>query len=81
MGEVSLIGEVLVEPFVPGDPGQHVRAAWAAAEAAGGTLEVGPFGTMIRAESTDGLLSALDAAVRAAVANGATRVSTRVGHE
>ncbi len=78
---MAVIGEVLVEPFVPGSPGAHVLAAWAAAEAAGATLEVGPFGTIVRAPTEAGVLDALDAAVRAAVANGATRVSTQVVRE
>ena len=78
---MALIGELLVEPFVPGDPGDHVVSAWTAAEAVGATLEVGPFGTIVRASSTDELFRALDAAVRAAVAHGATRVSTQFVRE
>jgi uncharacterized protein YqgV (UPF0045/DUF77 family) len=78
---MALIGELLVEPFVPGDPGHHVRAAWDAASAVGATLEVGPFGTIVRSPSDAGVLDALDAAVRAAVAAGATRVSTQVLQE
>ena len=81
MGAVALIGEILVEPFVPGDPGEHVTAAWQAAEMAGATIEVGPFGTVVRARSTDVLLAALDAAVRAALARNATRVSCQVAYE
>ena len=78
---MSIVAELLVEPFVPGDPGTHVRAAWAAAEAAGASLEVGPFGTVVRAATGAAVLAALDAAVRAAVANGATRVSTQIVQE
>lgn len=78
---VALIGELLVEPFVPGNPGEHVHAAWRAAETAGATLEVGPFGTIVRAASPDAVLRSLDAAVRAAVDHGATRVSTQVVQE
>ncbi len=79
--EMALIGELLVEPFVPGDPGPHVLAAWAAAQGAGATLEVGPFGTLVRASTDDDVLNALDAAVRAAIGTGATRVSTQVVQE
>ena len=75
---MAVIGEILVEPFVPGNPGRHVHAAWQAAESAGATLEVGPFGTVVRATTPDAVLRALDAAVRAAVEHGATRVSTQV---
>ncbi len=78
---MTMIGELLVEPFVPGDPGQHVHAAWAAAESQGANLEVGPFGTIVRAASDAGVLDALDAAVRAAMAAGATRVSTQIIRE
>jgi uncharacterized protein YqgV (UPF0045/DUF77 family) len=78
---MALIGELLVEPFVPGDPGAHVRAAWDAAAAVGASLEVGPFGTIVRAAEDALVLDALDAAVRAAVASGATRVSTQILRE
>lgn len=77
-GPVALIGEILVEPFVPGNPGAHVHAAWQAAETAGATLEVGPFGTVVRAATPDAVFRSLDAALRAAVEHGATRVSTQV---
>lgn len=78
---MAVIGEVLVEPFVPGAPGAHVVAAWEAAKAAGATLEVGPFGTVVRAATGARVLDALDAAVRAAIAHGATRVSTQIVRE
>lgn len=78
---MAVIGEVLVEPFVPGAPGAHVVAAWEAAKAAGATLEVGPFGTVVRATTEARVLDALDAAVRAAIAHGATRVSTQIVRE
>ena len=78
---MALIGELLVEPFVPGDPGPHVLAAWGAAEGAGATLQVGPFGTLVQASTDGDVLNALDAAVRAAIVAGATRVSTQVLQE
>ena len=78
---MALLGEILVEPFVAGSPGEHVKAAWLAAEVAGASLEVGPFGTIVRARSTDVLLGALDAALRAALAHGATRVSCQVAYD
>jgi len=40
-------------------------------------VDVGPFGTAIEGESAD-VLNAVDAVVRAAVANGATRVSLQL---
>ena len=74
---MSTVAEFTIEPFVEGDPGPHVRAAVAVAEAAGLDVDVGPFGTAIEGESAD-VLNAVDAVVRAAVANGATRVSLQL---
>ena len=78
---MSLKAEFTVEPFVPGDPGPHVRAAFAAAEAHGAILEVGPFGTILRGSSDDVVFGALDGAVRAAIAAGATRVSSQLSFD
>ena len=75
---MSLSAEFTVEPFNPGDPGPHVKAAFVAAEARGATLEVGPFGTLVRADSEEVVFQAVDAAVRAAVAAGATRLSVQL---
>jgi len=74
---MSTVAEFTIEPFVEGDPGPHVRAAVAVAETAGLAVDVGPFGTAIEGESAD-VLNAVDAVVRAAVANGATRVSLQL---
>jgi len=74
---VALTVEFTVEPFVEGEPGPHVRAAVAAAEASGLAVEVGPFGTAVTGDD-EALLAALDAIVRAAVGAGATRVSLQV---
>jgi hypothetical protein len=69
--------EFLIEPFVEGQPGPHVRAAVAAAEAAGAAVEFGPFGSTCRADATS--MPALVAAVTAAaLSNGATHVSLHV---
>lgn len=78
---MSLTAEFTVEPFTPGDPGPHVRAAFLAAEAHGATLEVGPFGTILRGASDDVVFDALHAAIRAAIAAGATRVSSQVSFD
>jgi uncharacterized protein YqgV (UPF0045/DUF77 family) len=72
---MTVHAEFAVEPFNPGEPGPHVIAAFEAAETCGATLEVGPFGTLLRGESDDVVFDALNAAVRAAVIAGATRVS------
>lgn len=74
---MSTVAEFTIEPFVEGDPGPHVKAAIAVAEAAGLDVEVGPFGTAVEGETIT-VLDAVDAVVRAAVANGATRVSLQL---
>ncbi len=69
--------EFLIEPFVEGQPGPHVRAAVAAAEAAGATVEFGPFGSTCRADAA--AMPAIVAAVTAAaLSHGATHVSLQV---
>jgi uncharacterized protein YqgV (UPF0045/DUF77 family) len=78
---MSLKAEFTVEPFVPGDPGPHVKAAFAAAEAHGAVVEVGPFGTILHGTTDDVVLDALDAAVRAAIGAGATRVSSQLSFD
>ncbi len=71
------VAEFTIEPFVEGDPGPHVREAIAVAEAAGLDVEVGPFGTAVEGDVT-AVLDAVDGVIRAAVANGATRVSLQL---
>jgi uncharacterized protein YqgV (UPF0045/DUF77 family) len=75
---MALVAELTVEPFVEGDPGPHVVAAWEAAGAAGLEVEHGPFGSAVSGDD-DVVLAAVDAMVRAAVAAGATRVAVQVG--
>lgn len=69
--------EFLVEPFSEGNPGAHVVAAVQAVENAGLPLEVGPFGNVTSGESAT-VLAAVNAALTAALAAGATRVSLSV---
>ncbi len=66
--------EFTVEPFVEGQPGPHVTAAVAAAEALGVSVEFGPFGSscVVDAETCGEIASAV---LRAAFASGATHVS------
>ncbi|MEZ5271535.1 MAG: hypothetical protein R2694_04385 [Ilumatobacteraceae bacterium] len=69
-----LLLEFTIEPFHEGNPGPHVRAAVAAAEALGATVDFGPFGsscTVARARRPGQVGSGL----AAAFANGATHVS------
>lgn len=69
--------EFTIEPFVEGNPGPHVRAAVAAADALGAPVEFGPFGSTCRATAAamPGIVAAI---VREAFANGATHVSLHV---
>jgi len=69
--------EFIVEPFVDGQPGPHVRAAVDAAAAAGAEVDFGPFGSTgrVAAESMPDVVAAI---TRAAFANGATHVTLHV---
>lgn len=69
--------EFTVEPFVEGQPGPHVRAAIAAVEELGFTVEFGPFATEFSG-SDDVVTQAIAALIREAYAHGATRVAIQV---
>jgi len=75
---VALTAEFTVEPFVPGAPGPHVLVAIERARDSGAHVEVGPFGTVLTADDDATVLTALDAAVRAAVAAGASVVNVHI---
>jgi uncharacterized protein YqgV (UPF0045/DUF77 family) len=68
--------EFFVEPFSEGHPGKHVRAAIDAVESHGLTVEMGAFGT-VTTGSTDAVAEAVGNLVRAALENGADRVSVQ----
>jgi uncharacterized protein YqgV (UPF0045/DUF77 family) len=74
---VTLTVEFTIEPFVPGEPGPHVRAAVEAAERSGLAVDFGPFGTAVTGDD-EAVLAAVDRILRAAVAAGATRISLQV---
>jgi uncharacterized protein YqgV (UPF0045/DUF77 family) len=74
---VSVRVEFTVEPFVAGAPGAHVLAAVDAAAAHGLSIEFGPFGSAVEGEHAV-VLPAIEAAIRAALDAGATRVSVQV---
>lgn len=74
---MSIVAEFTIEPFVEGQPGPHVQAAIAVATEAGLAVEIGPFGTTVEGEPA-AVLDVADAVVRAAVTNGATRVSLQL---
>jgi len=72
-----LLLEFTIEPFHEGNPGAHVRAAVAAAEAFGVTVEFGPFGSSCTVGQAQ-LAEVSGAVVAQAFANGATHVSLHV---
>ncbi|MGH9296965.1 MAG: thiamine-binding protein [Acidimicrobiales bacterium] len=69
--------EFTVEPFEPGAPGLHVRAAEEAARSIGAKLAIGPFGTSLAGEREQ-VLDVVAGVVRAAIDAGATRVTLQV---
>ncbi len=71
--------EFTVEPFVDGQPGEHVRAAWRAVEAHGCELAAGPFSS--EAEVPEAVVGeVVGDLLRAALDHGATRVTFQVEH-
>jgi len=78
----NLVAEFTIEPFEPAAPGPHVRAAIEAATTAASAsgevvVDVGPFGTSIEGPA-DTVLAIVTAVNRAAIGNGATRVSLQL---
>lgn len=69
-----LLLEFTIEPFHEGNPGPHVRAAVAAAEALGCAVDFGPFGSSCTV-AADLAPQVTGAVVAAAFANGASHVS------
>ncbi|CAN5481190.1 hypothetical protein BH10ACT2_BH10ACT2_20010 [soil metagenome] len=69
-----LLLEFTVEPFTEGNPGPHVHAAVAAAEALGVAVEFGPFGSSCQVSQAQ-VAEVSGAIVAQAFANGASHVS------
>lgn len=69
-----LLLEFTIEPFHEGNPGPHVHAAVAAAEALGATVDFGPFGSSCTVPEAHAA-AVSGAIVAAAFAHGATHVS------
>lgn len=74
-----LLMEFTIEPFHEGNPGPHVLAAVAAAEALGVTIEFGPFGSSCVVPAVQ-VAAVSGAIVAEAFAHGATHVSLHVAH-
>jgi uncharacterized protein YqgV (UPF0045/DUF77 family) len=69
--------EFTIEPFVDGALGPHVRAAVDAARSFDDAVEVGPFGSTVEVSGIDAPVLVHDV-IRAAIANGASRVAVQV---
>jgi len=69
--------EFTIEPFVEGQPGQHVLAPIEAAHVLGVEVELGPFGSscVTREDQTPEVVAAI---VRAALDHGATNVNVDI---
>ncbi len=74
---MAISAEFTVEPFTDGTLGPHVQAAIDAAVAAGGSVEIGPFGTKVSGDD-EVVLAAIDSLLRAAMSTGANRVTLQV---
>ncbi|MBT8241048.1 MAG: thiamine-binding protein [Acidimicrobiia bacterium] len=66
--------DFLVEPFLEGELGPHVKAAIDAFGEAGFSVEVGPFGNTVSGEATR-LASAIESALRRSIEAGALRLT------
>lgn len=75
---MAMHAEFTVEPFVDGHLGPHVRAAIEAAQAAGGAVEIGPFGTQVSGDD-EVVLAAVERLMRAAMSAGANQVTLQLG--
>jgi len=69
--------EFIVEPFVEGRPGPHVRAAVEAVEACGLVVDFGPFGSSFEV-LPDRVGEVVNRLLDAAYSGGATRVQVQV---
>jgi uncharacterized protein YqgV (UPF0045/DUF77 family) len=69
--------EFVIEPFVEGSPGPHVRSGIDAMAARGLDVAMGPFGSSVTGD-VDALSDAIGAMVSAAVRDGARRVLVEV---
>ena len=69
--------EFVIEPFVEGSPGPHVRSGIEAIAARGLDVSMGPFGSSVSGEVEE-LADAIGAMVTAATSDGARRVLVEV---
>jgi uncharacterized protein YqgV (UPF0045/DUF77 family) len=69
--------EFTVEPFVDGNPGPHVMAAFDAVRALGLEPDIGPFATVVEGDAAE-ITEAVGALIAAARWAGAERVSLQI---
>ena len=77
LASMEIEAEFTVEPFVEGDLGDHVQAAFDAVRAEGLEVEVGPFGSSV-AGPAEQVSRAIGRLVADATEAGATRISFQV---
>lgn len=75
---MTVAAEFLIEPFVEGEPGEHVQAALDAFDRRGLTVELGPFASLA-AGDIDAVAAAIADMVRESMAAGATSMRIHVG--
>ena len=78
VGDHDVRAEFVVEPFLEGAPGHHVKMALEACRDHGLEPEMGPFATTITGPAGQ-VTDAVRAMSRAALANGATAIQVRMG--
>ena len=71
------VAEFTIEPFDEGNPGRHVTEAISAVEETGLSVNMGPFGTSVEGTAKE-VSHAIEAALMASLAEGATRVTVTV---
>lgn len=75
---MDVAAEFLIEPFIEGEPGDHVTAAVGAFEANGLSVEVGPFAS-VSSGDVEAVAGAVAEMIRRSMAAGATSLRIHVG--
>lgn len=76
----KVAAEFLIEPFVEGEPGDHVTIGVEAFERRGLSVELGPFASVAEGD-IDAVADAVSDMVRSSLRAGATSVRVHVGSE
>lgn len=77
MSDKKVTAEFTIEPFTEGNPGSHVTSAILIAESSGLEVQVGPFGTTVSGKD-ESIFALVPDVLRAAMENGASRVSMQI---